>query len=205
LQPPSGPTLADAVVAACPAALAQIGQRLGAQALERAFSRWGLNQPPPLEIPTEAGEVQVTDPRLAAVGQEDLTVTPLHVALAVAALGNEGTMPAAALVLKTENIAGPWQPAKPVGQATQVIDAGLAERLRSLLRPSAQDDQVVGHGSIALAGADRPPLAWYIGLAPAPAPRYAVAVLLEHSGDDGPKLAEQVGVGALVTAFSRPP
>jgi cell division protein FtsW (lipid II flippase)/cell division protein FtsI/penicillin-binding protein 2 len=202
-QSPAGSTLADAVAAACPAALADLGQTLGVQTLERAFSRWGLNQPPPLEIPTEAGEVRVTDPGLAAVGQEDLTVTPLHVALAVATLGNEGAMPAVTLVLKTENAAGSWQPARPAGQATQVIDAHLAGRLRGLLRPPAQEDRVVGHGSVALAGAARPPHAWYIGLAPATAPRYAVAVLLEHSGDDGPRLAEQIGVEAMVAAFSR--
>jgi peptidoglycan glycosyltransferase len=201
---PAGRTLADAVAAACPAAVADLGEALGAAALEAAFRRWGLDVPPSLEIPTEAGDTQVVDPKLAAVGQEALTVTPLHMALVVAAVGNEGVAPAAALVLKTESRDGTRQPVAPSDQPVQIIRADLAQRLRTLLRPSSSG-QVIGHSSIALAGADRPPHAWYIGLAPVQAPRFAVAVLLEHSGDDGPTLAERVGRDALGAALSRTP
>jgi cell division protein FtsW (lipid II flippase) len=201
---PNGATLADAVAAACPAPLADLGEALGAEALDAAFRRWGIGEAPPLEIPTEADESRVQDPRLAAVGQESLTLTPLQMALAAAALGNEGIMPAASLVLKTQSADGTWQLATPPGQAVRVVGADLAMRLRALLLPSA-DGQVIGHGSVALAGADRPPHAWYIGLAPAQAPRYAVAVLLEHGGADGPALAEQVGHDALLAALGRTP
>jgi peptidoglycan glycosyltransferase len=177
---------------------------LGAAALDAAFRRWELDVPPALEIPTEAGETQVVDPYLAAVGQEALTVTPLHMARVVAAVGNEGVLPAASLVLTTESIGGTWRPAVPSDQPTRVVRADLAQRLRTLLHPSS-DGQVVGHNSVALAGADQPPHAWYIGLAPALAPRFAVAVLLEHGGGEGPNLAERVGQDALIAALSRAP
>lgn len=201
---PAGPTLAEAVAVACPAPLADLGQALGAEALQAAFHRWGLDASPLLEIPTEAGEARVTDLSLAAVGQDVLTVTPLHVALMAAALGNEGVMPAASLVLRTESDDGTWQPVTPLGQARQVISAELAGRLRAFLHPSG-DGQVIGHGSLAMAGVDPAPHAWYIGLAPAQAPRYAVAVLLEHGGADGPAPAEQVGLKALSAALTRTP
>ncbi len=204
VRTPDGPTWADAVAAACPAPLADLGEALGAETLGAAFHRWGLDAPPPLEIPTAGREGQVTDPRLAAVGQEALTVTPLHAALVAATLGNEGITPAASLVLKMQNPAGKWQPAKPLGQPVRVISADLAGRMRALLRPSA-DQRVVGHSSIALAGADRPPHAWYVGLAPAQAPRYAVAVLLEHGGADGPTRAEEIGQDTLDAALKRLP
>jgi peptidoglycan glycosyltransferase len=201
---PDGLTWADAIAAACPAPLAELGEALGAETLDAAFHRWGLDAPPPLEIPTAGREGPVTDPRLAAVGQEALTVTPLHAALVAATLGNEGITPAASLVLKMQSPTGKWQPAKPLGQPGRVISAELAGRMRALLRPSA-DQRVVGHGSIALAGADRPPHAWYVGLAPAQAPRYAVAVLLEHGGDDGPTRAEEIGQDTLDAALKRLP
>jgi cell division protein FtsW (lipid II flippase)/cell division protein FtsI/penicillin-binding protein 2 len=201
---PDGETLADAFAAVCPAPLAELGATLGAQVLETAFRQWGLDAPPALEIPTEAGDVQVTDPRLAAVGQEGLTVTPLQLALVTAAIGNEGVMPPAQLVLKTESTDGRWQVASPPGQPVQVISPDLAERLRTLLRPAA-NGQVLGHSSLALAGADRPSHAWYLGLAPAQAPRYAVVVLLEHGGEDGLVLAEQIGSNALLAALNQAP
>jgi peptidoglycan glycosyltransferase len=201
---PQGATLADAIAAACPAPLTKVGEALGAQVLEEAFHRWGLDAPPRLEIPTEAGEASVDDPLLAAIGQETLTVTPLHVALAAAAIGNDGVKPALRLTLETEGVDGEWHQTEPPDDSIQVISPDLAESLRDVLR-SSDDGFVRGHGSLALAGADRPPHVWYIGLAPAQAPRHAVVVLLEHGGTEGLDLAERIGHDALVAAGSLVP
>jgi peptidoglycan glycosyltransferase len=199
---PSGPTLAEAVAAACPAPLADVGQALGAEFLETVFRTWAFDTPPLLEIPTEAGEVQVNDPRMAAIGQEELTVTPLHIAMVAATIGSGGVMPPAHLMLRSENADGRWQLSSPEGKALAVINADLAKRLQALLRPLA-DGRVLGHSSFALAGADQPFHVWFFGLAPAQAPRYAVAVLLEHSGADGLAVVEQIGQDALLTALTR--
>ncbi len=45
--------------------------------------------------------------------------------------------------------------------------------------------QVAGKTGTAETGDGRPPHAWFIAFAPADAPRYAVAVLVEHGGVDG--------------------
>ena len=195
-----GETLADAIAAACPAPLADLGETLGKLALEAAFRQWGLDAPLPLEIATAAGEAEVTVPRLAAIGQDALTVTPLHMAMVTAAIGNRGVMPPAQLVLRTESADEIWQPGLPQGQAVQVIGPDLAERLRSLFNLS-MNEQVLGHSSLALAGEDRPSHTWFMGLAPAQSPRYAVVVLLEHGGEDGLALAEQIGQAALIAAL----
>jgi peptidoglycan glycosyltransferase len=175
---------------------------LDADALTIAFERWGLGAPPLLEIPTQAGETQVTDPRLAAVGQDELTVTPLHVALLAAALGNEGVMPAPRLALKTEKPDHTWQATTPLGRSTPLLTPNLAFQLRGLLR-SSPDGAVIGHSSVALAGAERPAHAWFIGLAPPQTPRYAVVVLLEHSGDPGLAAAEHIGYAALLAMLNQ--
>lgn len=201
---PQGLTLADAAAAACPAPLADLGEDLGVRRLETAFHLWGLDVPPPLEITTEAGEATVTDPRLAAIGQETLTVTPLHMARVVATIGNAGLMPPARLVLKTEKANGQWQPAESHDQANRVMNPDLAGSLRALLRPS-DDGEVLGHSSLALAGAELPFHVWFLGLAPSQAPQYAVAVLLEHGGRDGLKLAERIGHDALLAVLAQTP
>jgi cell division protein FtsW (lipid II flippase) len=207
VQDPQDATLGTAVSRACPAPMAELGQVLGASLLETTWHRWGLDAPPALEIPTEAGRSTVSDPRLAAIGQETLTVTPLHMALVMAALGNEGRMPLPALVLCSKKTNGTWRPVPTSNQAVPVTDAAMAARLRTLLRPlhplrlKSTGAQVLGYSALALAGTDRQPHAWYLGLAPAQAPRYAVAVLLEHGGASGLTLAERVGQEALLSAL----
>jgi peptidoglycan glycosyltransferase len=200
VQVPQGPTLADAVAAACPAPLTQVGGTLGAQSLETTFRQWGLDTPPRLEIPTESGEVQVTDPRLAAIGQEALTVTPLRVALVAATIGNNGVTPATRLVLQTESTDATWHPTTAEGEVVQTISPDLAEQALGLLTPSA-DGKVLGYSSLALAGADQLSHSWFFGLAPAENPRYAVVVLLEQGGADGLALAERIGHDALISAL----
>ncbi len=206
VQDPQDATLEAAVSGACPAPMAALGEVLGASLLEATWRRWGLDTPPALEIPTEAGAATVSDPRLAAIGQETLTVTPLHMALVMAALGNEGHMPLPVLVLKTEAADGTWRTAEmsTAGQGVPVTDATMATRLRDLLRPS-KDPRVVGYRALALGGADQPPHAWYLGLAPAQAPRYAVAVLVERGGPSGVALAERIGQVALLGALASVP
>jgi peptidoglycan glycosyltransferase len=201
---PAGPTLAEVFAAACPAPLAELGERLGSDTLEAALRLWGFDTPPSLELPTQAGDVQVKDPGLAAVGQEALTVTPLHLALMAATIGNGGVMPPAHLALKTETAKGRWQSADPPGQATRVISPALAGRLRALFRASA-DGQVLGYSNLALAGAELPSHAWFLGLAPSSDPHYAVVVLLEHVGPDGLELAAQIGHDALLAALDEAP
>jgi hypothetical protein len=204
VRTPTGQTLTDAIIAACPTALVELGELLGAESLETTFHLWGLGAPPSFEIPTEAGDASVTDPRLAAIGQERLTVTPLQVALIAATIGNGGVVAPPHLVLKMEDGDGKWQPAPPMGQPVRVIDADLAKRLYSFLRPMT-DRNILGHSSLALAGADGSFHSWFIGLAPGQAPRYAVVVLVERGGVDGLSVAEQIGQDALLAALAYTP
>jgi hypothetical protein len=113
-------------------------------------------------------------------------------------------MPPAHLALKTETANAKWDPASHPGQPLRIISPDRAEHLRALFRPSA-DGQVLGYGSLALAGAERPSHAWFLGLAPSSDPRYAVVVLLEHASPDGLELAAQIGHDALLAALEQAP
>jgi len=195
-EPPALGTMAAAYRAACPGPFGALGERLGGEGLAAAAARWGLLEPPPLEIPTEAGTWSPRDPVLEAVGQGGLTVSPLQMARVVATLANDGRMPVPHLVLQVADPRGEWRALGPPGEVQPVLSPEVA---RTLLRGwTLYGRSVAGHLGTAVAGQDRPPHAWFLGVAPADAPRYAVAVLLEHPAD--PQWAVEVGRRILEAA-----
>lgn len=185
-------TLADAYRAACPAPFAALGEHLGVQGLENAIGRWRLIVPPTLELPAEAPDwdagVLTTLPalRAEAIGQGRLTLTPLQIALVAATLVNDGAMPMPHL---TAGFSATPHP---------VLSPDLAQTLLAAWEP--YDADTLGHSGSAVAGAAQM-LAWFLGVAPADAPRYALAVLLEQPV--APRQAADIGRALLATALAR--
>jgi cell division protein FtsW (lipid II flippase)/cell division protein FtsI/penicillin-binding protein 2 len=180
-------TLEGAYRAACPAPFVYLGQALGANALATAFDRWLLTEAPVLRIPSEAAEWDVgtitTTESLEqeAMGQGELTVSPLRMALVAAAIGNRGEMPAPRLAFRLQDHEGSWEDLAAQGEPKQVIPPDLAQSLLDAWE--RHSDDVAGHLAQAVSGEDREPHAWFLGLAPADEPGYAVAVLLEEAPD----------------------
>ncbi len=209
-------TLGNAYAAACPAPIAALGEQLGAAGLAGAMERWAFTTPPPLEIPTEANEQAlqlISDPsgvlsataelRQEAIGQGQLTVSPLQMALVAATLVNEGEMPAPRLALLIGGEGewgmeiGEWRLEN--GEPRSILPA---EEAGGLLAAWAQyggdSDKVAGNWGIAISGAGNPH-AWFIGAAPLKGEtRFAVAVLIERAAD--PEKARDIGVDLLQMA-----
>lgn len=204
-----------ALRAACPGPFAVLGRQLGMARLREGFLRWGLMEglpseavpemesrtsgavPPvtevaPLMTPTPPPMVagMSDDAAMEAIGQGGLTVSPLRMALVAATLANDGVMPVPRRVLGIQGPDGTWQVPEISGSSRQVLPAEGARALLSAWEPFSAD--VVGHLGTAVAGEERPPHAWFLGVAPTGSPRYAVAVLLEHPPD--PQEAALVGV-----------
>ncbi len=204
-----------ALRAACPGPFAALGEQLGPDRLREGFRRWGLTEGWPSERAPEAegraaggappaapGELPVTptlppvvawvsgDAAMEAIGQGSLTVSPMRMALVAATLANGGVMPVPRRVLGVQGPDGTWQQPRISGSPQEVLPADAAQALLSAWEPFSTD--VVGHLGTAVAGEDRPPHAWFLGIAPAGSPRYAVVVLLEHASDA--EEAAQVGV-----------
>jgi cell division protein FtsW (lipid II flippase) len=203
-------TLGDAYAAACPAPIAALGEQLGAAGLAGAVERWAFTTPPPLEIPTEANEQALqllNDPsgalsttaelRQEAIGQGQLTVSPLQMALVAATLVNEGKMPAPHLALLTGG-EGEW--GMETGEPRSILPAEEAGDLLAAWAQYGEDsDKVAGNWGFAISGAGNPH-AWFIGAAPLKGEkRFAVAVLIERAAD--PEKARDVGLDLLQMAI----
>ncbi len=180
-----------ALSSACPAPFKQAARGMGSAAFTESLARWGFLDAPTLTLPTVASDLQERplEPAEEALGQGNLLVTPLQMAQAMAALGNDGVRPDLSVLDAPLDGCTPTAPSS--GAGVRVIDAETAEQVRQMLDtyPGA-----VGHLGTSFAGPDRQQ-AWFVGLNSASVPRYAVAVLIDHMED--PQLAAEIGTDLL--------
>jgi peptidoglycan glycosyltransferase len=191
--PPEPATWADVLAHACPAPMLSLAGPLGAVGLDEVFRSFGLTATLELPLATEtAGVAGVADPALAVIGQENLTVTPLQISLALAALANGGQMPSPQLVVSVQDETGAWLPAVAGSEEREVVSAAAAQAIVNAL---PRQESVAEYATLALAGPGGTHNAWYLGLVPAGAPQYAVVVLVEES--DNPFEAQRLGRALL--------
>lgn len=188
---PAPPATWSAVLQnSCPAPMVALGEMWGAATLDRLFADFGFTSNPELPINTETpAPLPVADAGLAAIGQDNLVATPLQMSLALATLGMEGLFQQPRLVTAVQNEAGEWQAVPREPQLTEVVPAGVAtEIVQTLTRP---ENVIAEHVVVALSGPQEGQLVWYLGLAPATDPLYAIVIVLEDSNDVA--LAQRIG------------
>jgi peptidoglycan glycosyltransferase len=201
LRDPRPPySLGQALQAACPAPFAAVGAELGTEGLQATIRRWALDAPQPLATRTDAvAEWSPTTPAEEAIGQGSLTVTPLQMALAAATLANEGITPVPRLTLRLESPQGLWREVLAEDTPRSTLTVSVAQALREQWTTYAHNVQ--GHLSVAVAGEERPPHAWFIATRTTARSPYAIAVLVEHPED--PQKAEEIGLTILEAARLR--
>jgi len=220
-----GGTLFELLRVSCNTGFAQMGaETIGPQPMIDTAEKFGFNSVPPLDLPDGAASVFPTDfgkqlgpgatpesapvfentPALAqaSIGQNDVSATPLEMALVAAAVANGGTIMAPHVMAQIRDSKGGvvethvdavWK--QPMTAATAailkramegVVDGGTAKGL------DIAGFDVGGKTGTAQVGSSPPRShAWIIGFAgpPGAAPTVAVAVIVE--GQDG--LSEQTG------------
>jgi cell division protein FtsW (lipid II flippase) len=182
-------TWADMMAMRCPRPVLDLGEALGAATLDEIFARFGLKETPQLPIPAESITSAVEDPAMAAIGQENLTVTPLQVALAMAVLV-EGRLPAPRLVEGTRVNGGEWSvEAPPTSNAARpIISPAVGEAVAGAW---PVDANVSEFSIAALSGPAGSQNLWYVGMAPSSNPQYVVIILLEDVNSS--TIAEHIG------------
>ncbi|MDB4896547.1 MAG: spoVD [Firmicutes bacterium] len=219
-------TFREAVAKSCNITFLKVGyERLGIEGMRQAALRFGFGsatgalgagtawadeQPGRVPAPGDGGAVQM------AFGQGELTVTPLQVARAFAAIANGGTLPPVRLVTALKTAAGEVVGRPEAGAAQRVISEEAAAALQRAL-VAVTDPRGAGTGKKAwveaggAAGktgsaeatddAGHPTVhAWFAGYLPAAAPRYVVVVMAEGGGAGGAVAApifNQIGTAIL--------
>jgi penicillin-binding protein A len=201
-----GGTLAESFTVSCNTTFARIGLTLGDR-LAQGITAFGINAPPP-PIDLNPGAASSVGPvngtfrdnqpffALGAIGQGDVAVTPLEMALVAESVADDGVMMVPHVMSEIRASDGTVVRRYHQRVWRRTMHAGTAAILNGFMRSVVSDPNGTGTAAripgITVAGKTGtaeapggPPHAWFIAFAPAEAPRYAIAVLVERGGDAG--------------------
>jgi peptidoglycan glycosyltransferase len=189
-------TLRQALAVSCNTAFADLGMKLGANAIAEQAEEYGFGQDVFDDLPGDVESVFPDNPdepqtAFSAIGQFDVAATPLQMAMVVAGIANDGTVMKPHLV---KQVRSPdldvLEDVRPE-ELSQAISPGNAEQLQSMM-VSVTNDGTGGTGAIpgievgsktgtAESSDDRNPYAWYVSFAPQDNPQVAVAVFVQEA------------------------
>lgn len=199
--------LTTALAKSCNTSFGALGMDVGADALRSQAEKFGFTQAltvPMTVTPSSIGQPK-GDPQEAftAIGQQDVRVTPLQMAMVAAGIANDGKVMAPYLVAQTRGADLQVMDRTEPRELGRAVDQDVADALTRMMEKVVTDGTgtraqiagvaVAGKSGTAEHGFDegvkRPPHAWFIAFAPADDPKVAVAVVVEDGGDAGSEAA----------------
>lgn len=191
-------TLFDSVRISCNTSFAWLANQLGSETLDAQASAFGFGEELdiPMDVTPSRYPADADDPQtaLTGIGQYDVRVTPLQVAMISAAIANGGEVMQPYLVqtVRDQDL-DPIRRTEPesLGNAVSSTTAGqLSEMMVAVVEQGSGQAaavpgvSVAGKTGTAEFGSSGAAHAWFTGFAPAEDPRIAVAVLVESASDD---------------------
>ena len=170
--------------AGCPAPLEYLGKNLGAAGLESLFSNLGFYEAPSIRLDVSPPYIPtgITNPSVSAIGQNDILVTPLQMALAAATLSNDGSRPAPKLLLATQDELGSWITDQSFELAVNVFTSPTATSTAMAL---AHKSLPIWESTAFAQSESGLYLTWYLGgTLPVQESNYAVAIVIERQDPD---------------------
>lgn len=176
-----------------------LGYEMGADKVKENAENFGINKGISFDIATAKSRIEYkkmndSDAALVSIGQGQLLMTPLHVAMMGAAVANGGEMMQPYLVESVKTASGiSLSTTRPQVYATP-MSRDCAEYLDELMQGVVKNGTGTGAkiSGITVAGKTgtaenetEKDHAWFVGYAPAEDPQIAVAVLLEYDGGGG--------------------
>lgn len=205
-----------ALVVSCNITFAQVGMRLGAEALVHYAELFGFDEVIPFDLPVAVSRIQpaqTMDPvalATAAFGQGQDLATPFQMSLVASAVGNGGIIMRPYLVNAVQDYNGKILEQYGSRSWSNVVKKETAATLTEMMVKVVEDGtgtaaQIEGvdvagkTGTAEVEGAE--PHSWFICFAPADDPKVAVAVLVENAGEGG-KVAAPIARDILEEALS---
>lgn len=194
--------LPKALELSCNGYFAQVAINLGRQGLKDMGERFGFNKDflfndficgkSVLELNKNTKTEELA---WSGIGQAEVLVTPLHMALLVSSIGNNGNIPEPRLLHAVQKWNGEIHYRKNTKPILKPISPQTANELKGMMVNVVEQGtgkeayrknlQIAGKTGTAQVGGDKLAHAWFVGLAPAENPSLAIVVLIENSGSGG--------------------
>jgi peptidoglycan glycosyltransferase len=191
--------LIKALQISCNTAFGGLGLALGGNALREQAQKFGFGES--LDIPmsvtpsTVPADMNPPQSAQAAIGQFDVRVTPLQMAMVAAGVANDGVVMKPYLVETVRasdlDVIRQGQPQ----ELSRAVSSDVANQLTDMMervveagtgtRAQISGVKVAGKTGTAQHGEAKAPHAWFISFAPADDPQVAVAVVVENGGELG--------------------
>lgn len=192
-------SLTNALRISCNTAFGYLGMQLGGEVLRAQAEAFGFGQElrVPLRVTPSVVPEQLDEPQeaQAGIGQYDVRVTPLQVAMVSAAIANDGELMRPTLVAEVRG-ADLDLIDRPTPQSLgTAVSSATADQLTQMMLTVVEDGtgtaaqidgvEVAGKTGTAQHAEGRAPHAWFTSFAPAQDPQVAVAVVVEEGGSAG--------------------
>ncbi|MFY9488201.1 MAG: penicillin-binding transpeptidase domain-containing protein [Solirubrobacterales bacterium] len=199
---------------------AQVGEQVGADTMIEYMKRFGFYDKPPIDLPARqvvasglrsGGDLLPDDTSIdvgrVAIGQERLAVTPLQMATVAATVANGGVRVAPHIADEFRDRVGRRTDEIKTDRVERVMKATTAKQLNEMMQNVVKEGtgtaaalagiNVAGKTGTAETRGGAANQAWFIGFAPAVRPRYAIAVTIQETTEQGGTVAAPIARDVL--------
>ena len=220
-------TLTQALTFSVNTTFARLGQVLGPDRMGATMEAFGFGTTPDVDLPSSevaasgryrdgqllpSGEEGIDVARLG-IGQEQLGVTPLQMAMVAGTIANGCTLMRPYLIATVTDRGGDVVRENRPRQERQVCSAATAAQVTEMMRGVVREGtgtaaalsglDVAGKTGTAETATEGINNAWFVGFAPARAPRVAVAVVVESTPGTGGVEAAPIARQVMQAAIER--
>jgi penicillin-binding protein A len=192
-------TMPDALAISCNTTFAALGNRVGPTKLSDEAEKFGLNEKSPYQLRAATSSIprEMDPPATAqsAIGQRDVRVSPLQMAMVAATIANGGERMAPHVVDRVIDNRGKLVKQFDDESLGQAIPGSVADDVKQMMGAVVERGtgnfakidgvQVFGKTGTAQNAEGAAPHAWFIGFAEQGDRSIAVAVVVENGGDLG--------------------
>lgn len=206
--------LKESLTISCNVAFAQMGVELGQKTLEKKAEEFMFNKEIPFSINTKKSRFPTKNMDKAAlastsIGQGELLVTPLNMALMAASIANDGEMMEPRLVKEVidsdNNVIKDFEPEVLSTVTTSDIANNITDMMVSVVEngtgKKASIRGINVAGKTGTAENNKKDHSWFVAFAPADNPKIAIAIVLENDGGTGGSTAAPIARNILLKAL----